>query len=186
MIDKYGYPKLIDFGFAKLVESKTFTLCGTPGYLAPEVVMNTGHSKSVDHWQLGVLIYDMLSFDSPFFDDHMDQNEQFRCVIEDCVPKIKQPVSPEAWDLIVNLLVKDPKKRLGSLKRGEHDILHHKWFEDLSLAELRKRAIKAPWTPVIKDPYDTSNFDDWSDVQDIAARECQELCPEQAIQFDSF
>ena len=187
LIDNLGYPKLIDFGFAKVVlEGKTFTLCGTPGYLAPELVLNIGHNKAVDHWQLGVLIYDMLSFDSPFFNEDMDEIEQFRCVIEDPVPEIAEPVSPEAWDLILKLLTKDPKRRLGSRKRGELDILHHKWFKDLTLSELRKRTITAPWTPDMKDAFDTSNFEDWTELDDIVAGDCAELSPEESKLFDGF
>jgi serine/threonine protein kinase len=54
LIDKFGYPKLIDFGFAKVITSKSFTLCGTPEYLAPELVLAKGHNKAVDYWALGV------------------------------------------------------------------------------------------------------------------------------------
>jgi serine/threonine protein kinase len=61
MIDAQGYPKLIDFGFAKYVPDKTYTLCGTPGYLPPEVVMTRGHDCSADRWSLGILIYEMIT-----------------------------------------------------------------------------------------------------------------------------
>jgi serine/threonine protein kinase len=61
MIDAQGYPKLIDFGFAKYVPDKTFTLCGTPGYLPPEVIMTRGHDCSADRWSLGILIYEMIT-----------------------------------------------------------------------------------------------------------------------------
>jgi len=188
MIDRHGYAKIIDFGFAKRVEGKTFTLCGTPGYLAPEIVMNIGHGKAADHWQLGVLIYDMLSFESPFFTDDADQAELVRCVIEDPVPEIVDPgpVSPEAWDLILKLLEKDPKHRLGSLKRGERDILRHKWFQGLSLTELRKKTIQPPWAPDMSDPYDTSNFDDWGDLEDVTTGDVPNLTPEQAKMFVNF
>lgn len=68
MIDKNGYIKIIDFGFAKEVVDKTYTLCGTPEYLAPELVIGKGHNKGVDYWALGILIYEMLVGYSPFSD----------------------------------------------------------------------------------------------------------------------
>merc|ERR1712129_387092 len=64
-----GYLKVTDFGFAKIVPNKTFTLCGTPDYLAPEIVTGQGHGKGVDWWTLGILIYEMLASFPPFFDD---------------------------------------------------------------------------------------------------------------------
>lgn len=116
----------------------------------------------------------------------MDQMEQFRCVVDNPIPEIKQPISPEVWDLICKLLEKDPKQRLGSLKRGEHDILRHKWFKDLNLSDLRKKTITAPWTPEVKDAFDTSNFEDWTDLEDITAGESKKLSSEQASLFDGF
>ena len=75
LIDKDGYPKLCDFGFAKIIKgTKTFTLCGTPEYLAPEIVLGRGYNKSVDYWAFGVLIYEMLVGQSPFAD--MEGQEQ--------------------------------------------------------------------------------------------------------------
>lgn len=69
LINTNGYLKLTDFGFAKIVESKTYTLCGTPEYLAPEIILNKGHSKPVDWWTLGILIYEMLVGIDPFNDE---------------------------------------------------------------------------------------------------------------------
>jgi serine/threonine protein kinase len=75
LIDKYGYPKLVDFGFAKTITGKSYTLCGTPEYLSPELVLGRGHNKAVDYWAFGVLLYEMISGYSPFSDPtgNMDQ-----------------------------------------------------------------------------------------------------------------
>merc|ERR1712157_349349 len=71
LLDKQGYVKIADFGFAKeVVEGKTYTLCGTPEYLAPEVVLGKGHDKGVDYWGVGILIYEMLAGISPFADEY--------------------------------------------------------------------------------------------------------------------
>ena len=69
MIEKSGYLKLTDFGFAKIIEGRTYTLCGTPEYLAPEIILNKGHGKPVDWWTTGILLYEMISGIDPFSDD---------------------------------------------------------------------------------------------------------------------
>ena len=74
LIDKHGYPKLVDFGFAKIINGKSFTLCGTPEYLAPELVLGRGHNRAVDYWAFGILLYEMEAGYSPFSDPQgMDQ-----------------------------------------------------------------------------------------------------------------
>ena len=69
LLDSTGYLKITDFGFAKRVAFKTYTLCGTPEYIAPEVLLNKGHGKGVDWWTLGILVYEMLAGQPPFVDD---------------------------------------------------------------------------------------------------------------------
>jgi protein kinase A len=117
MIDRFGYPVVIDFGFAKYVPEKTYTLCGTPAYLPPEVVMSRGHNCSADHWSLGIVIYEMLTGESPFYYEGMDQMSLFKGIVQD---DFEPPpnVSPAAADIIAKFLVKDPTQRLGSLDQS--------------------------------------------------------------------
>lgn len=70
LVDKDGHVRITDFGFAKIVKDKTYTLCGTPEYLAPEIIESKGHNKFVDWWALGVLIFEMLAGYPPFYDDN--------------------------------------------------------------------------------------------------------------------
>ena len=68
MIDVNGYLKLTDFSFAKAIKGRTYTLCGTPSYIAPEILLNSGHGIAVDWWSLGILIYELISGKDPFYD----------------------------------------------------------------------------------------------------------------------
>jgi serine/threonine protein kinase len=90
MIGDDGYLKLIDFGFAKVVRKRTYTICGTPEYIAPEILLNQGHSKPVDWWTLGILIYEMLAGFPPFQDE--DPMNIYRKIIN------TKPRYPEGFD----------------------------------------------------------------------------------------
>lgn len=185
MIDKQGYPILIDFGFAKYVPEKTYTLCGTFSYLAPEVILTRGHDKAADNWTLGILIYVLLTGENPFYFDGMDQMSLFEAI---CQSNFEPPanVSPEAVDLVTRLLVKDPSTRLGSLKRGDRDIWKHKWFDELDLRAMRIRELPAPWVPAVKDLFDTSCFDDYSHLDDKTSIEYGPLDEKSAKLFKEF
>lgn len=110
VLDDKGYLKVTDFGFAKEVPEKTFTLCGTPDYLAPEIVTGQGHGKGVDWWTLGVLIYEMLASFPPFFDE--EPIETYRKIIKGRI-KFPRYLSPFAKDIVKNFLRSKPTKRLG-------------------------------------------------------------------------
>ncbi|GBG25064.1 cGMP-dependent protein kinase 1 [Hondaea fermentalgiana] len=159
MISAEGYIKVVDFGFAKKVADKTYTLCGTPEYLAPELVLGKGHNKAVDNWAIGILIFEMLTGASPFADprggDHM-------VICKNIVRgKIDFPrrFPEKARDLVQQLLVRDAHQRLGSLVGGTAEIKEHPWFKSVDWNELRRMRLKAPWIPPIRDGLDTSNFD---------------------------
>ena len=113
LLDKVGHCKVTDFGFAKRVEYRTWTLCGTPEYLAPEIILSKGHGKAVDWWALGILMYEMLAGYPPFYDE--DPLGIYQKILEG---KIKFPwhFDRHSKDLIKKLLTADLTKRLGNLK----------------------------------------------------------------------
>jgi len=115
----------------------------------------------------------------------MDQMSLFQAIVKD---DYDDPVgvSAEATDIIRRLLVKDPTHRLGSLAGGERDILEHPWYSDLNLHSLRHRETRAPWIPTIEDPLDTSNFDDWSHLEDRTQVKCDRISEHDAALFEGF
>ncbi|CAD8083000.1 unnamed protein product [Paramecium sonneborni] len=164
LVQQDGYLKLTDFGFAKVVEDRTYTLCGTPEYLAPEILLNKGHSKPVDWWCLGIFIYEMLAGIDPFNDE--DPMAIYQKILKG---KIKFPrnFDNEAKSLVKHLLEQDVTKRFGNLKNGVDDIKQHKWYETLNWKDIINKKIKAQYIPVIQSDYDTSNFATYPDSTEL-------------------
>jgi protein kinase A len=167
LVDSKGYCVIVDLGFCKIVVDKTYTLCGTPEYLAPEVIMSKGHDKAVDYWSFGVLIYETLAGYSPFYISGTDQVSLFRRIV---MVKYAFPpndrIGEEAQDLIQKLLVRRQATRLGNLARGHLDVRDHPWFKkSIDFRKLLKKEMKTPWVPLITDPLDSSHFDDYSSAE---------------------
>lgn len=160
LLDVEGYVKITDFGFAKRVAFKTYTLCGTPEYIAPEVLLNKGHGKGVDWWTLGILIFEMLGGQPPFVDD--DPMGIYQQIL---AGKVNFPrfFERNAKNLIKKLLTADLTKRFGCLKNGAEDIRKHKWFAGLDYDALLARKPTAPIIPRVSGKADTSNFDPYPD-----------------------
>ncbi|KAI9025790.1 camp-dependent protein kinase 6 [Phycomyces nitens] len=161
LLDAQGNIKITDFGFAKILkDDRTWTLCGTPDYLAPEVIQSKGYGKSVDYWSLGVLIYEMLAGHPPFYDE-----SQFRLYekILTKEPKFPDTFSDDAKDLLKHLLTTNLTKRYGNLKGGYHDVMNHPWFASIDFQLLGERKLKPPFVPTVKSNGDSSNFDHYDE-----------------------
>jgi len=161
-----GYSKLTDFGFAKVVEpgARTYTLCGTPEYIAPEVLLNKGHGKPVDWWTLGILIYEMIVGQPPFCDEEPMGIYQKILAGNIYFPKY---FDKNAKSLVKKLLTADLSKRFGNLKAGPDDVLKGKWFASLDFNALKSKTIPAPYKPAMKDEKDICNFENIPDSKEL-------------------
>ncbi|KAI9204588.1 kinase-like domain-containing protein [Polychytrium aggregatum] len=160
LLDNQGHLKITDFGFAKYVPDVTWTLCGTPDYLAPEIIQSKGYGKAVDWWALGILIYEMIAGHPPFFDD--DHFKLYEKILA-CKLRFPPNFDPNAKDLIKRLLQPDLTKRLGNLRGGSQDVKDHKWFSNIDWNMLKQRRVMAPFIPILRHEADTSNFDEYAE-----------------------
>ncbi|XP_056101911.1 cGMP-dependent protein kinase 1 isoform X2 [Rhinichthys klamathensis goyatoka] len=160
ILDHRGYAKLVDFGFAKKIGfgKKTWTFCGTPEYVAPEIILNKGHDISADYWSLGILMYELLTGSPPF--SGPDPMKTYNIILRG-IDMIEFPkkITKNAGNLIKKLCRDNPSERLGNLKNGVKDIQKHKWFEGFNWEGLRKGTLVPPIIPDVASPTDTSNFD---------------------------
>ena len=156
LLDEIGHIKLTDFGLSKIMNNiekdKTYTVCGTPIYVAPEVLSGRGYNKLVDWWSLGVLLYEFLAGYSPF------REMKNRIDLNIYKKKLKQDplISDTAFNLIKNLCKTNASDRLG---KNVSEIKNHKFFEDVDWIKLEKKQITPPFKPKIRYQGDVRNFD---------------------------
>jgi len=136
--------------------AKCFVLCGTPEYLAPEILFQRGHGKAVDWWTLGAILFEMLTGLPPFYTPNREELFQ---KIKYYALKYPPNLSPNAKSLLDGLFQKEPSKRLGSGSGGSEEIKAHPWFQGVDWGMVYRKEIKAPFIPVIKNDVDVSNFD---------------------------
>lgn len=158
MLDRSGHVKLCDFGLAKPLQAgSTRTFCGTPQYLAPEVLIQGGeYGRAVDWWGLGVVLYEMLSGHLPF--RHEEDTALFQMIMKSEV-RFPRYFSEASMDLLFHLLRKDPAKRLGSGPRDAYEVREHIFFSDVDWAATFERRVPAPFVPEVKEETDVSNFE---------------------------
>uniref|UniRef100_A0A2A4IXU0 protein kinase C n=2 Tax=Heliothinae TaxID=95178 RepID=A0A2A4IXU0_HELVI len=159
LLDQDGHIKIADFGMCKegiTGDKTTKTFCGTPDYIAPEIILYQPYGKSVDWWAYGVLLYEMLVGQPPF--DGEDEEELFAAITDNSVSYPKT-LSKEAKDACKAFLTKNPQKRLGCNARGEEDVRTHPFFRRIDWARIEARDVQPPFKPKIKHRKDVSNFD---------------------------
>ncbi|KAL3823217.1 hypothetical protein ACHAXA_003496 [Cyclostephanos tholiformis] len=168
VMDAQGYLKIVDFGLAKKLEGgKTYTLCGTPDYLAPEVILNEGHDWAVDYWGLGVLIHEMTAGVPPFYAE--DPMEVYEKILSGHV-STPAHFSRGLGDLVKKLLKTTQSKRLGRIKGGASLVMKQKWFSGFDWNTLLERKMDVPLKPDVKNVDDISNFDSYEEVDDVPSK----------------
>ncbi|XP_039479019.1 serine/threonine-protein kinase N isoform X7 [Drosophila santomea] len=189
LLDTEGYVKIADFGLCKEgmgFGDRTGTFCGTPEFLAPEVLTETSYTRAVDWWGLGVLIFEMLVGESPFPGD--DEEEVFDSIVND---EVRYPrfLSLEAIAVMRRLLRKNPERRLGSSERDAEDVKKQAFFRSIVWDDLLLRKVKPPFVPTINHLEDVSNFDEEftsEKAQLTPPKEPRHLTEEEQVLFQDF
>ncbi|KAI0474811.1 serine/threonine-protein kinase gad8 [Xylaria cf. heliscus] len=157
LLDNEGHIALCDFGLCKprmKDDDRTNTFCGTPEYLAPEVIRGDGYNKTVDWWTLGVILWEMIAGLPPFY--HENVPEMYNKILREPL-HFPDSIPPAARDLLKRLLDRDPAKRLGA--NGSAEIKSHPFFEDIDWKTLMQRKYEPAFKPNVVDALDTTNFD---------------------------
>jgi len=157
LITESGYVKLTDMGLAKFVIGKSFTTCGTPDYFAPELIEFSGHTRAVDWWTLGVLIFELMSGHPPFESAYPMQ------IYGKVIKGInKVPFPPKCQgavgDLVKSLLKYNPSERLACRPGGVENVKTHAWFAQFDWKAMQDQSMDPPYRPVVKSKKDLQNF----------------------------
>ncbi len=161
LLDARGHVRLTDFGLSKegisSSSSGAYSFCGTPEYLAPEILNRQGHGRAVDWWSLGALLFEMLTGLPPFY--CRDREKLFEKIRRGHL-EYPRSLSHRSTELLRGLLTKDPRRRLGSGEQDATPIKVHSFFAHVDWAKLSKGETPPPWDPQIHNSLDTSQFDE--------------------------
>uniref|UniRef100_A0A671XU89 Protein kinase C n=1 Tax=Sparus aurata TaxID=8175 RepID=A0A671XU89_SPAAU len=155
LLDSEGHIKIADFGMCKenmQDDFRTSTFCGTPDYIAPEILLGQKYNSAVDWWSFGVLLYEMLIGQSPFHG--RDEEELFQSIRTDN-PVYPRWLTKDAKDILIKLFVREPEERLGV----KGNIRQHNFFSSTDWNALQQRQVAPPFRPTLSSPSDCSNFD---------------------------
>ncbi|KRX51346.1 cAMP-dependent protein kinase catalytic subunit alpha [Trichinella sp. T9] len=138
LLDQHGYCKLADFGMSKqLNNQRTYTICGTWEYIAPEIIKKQGYGTSIDWWMFGILLYDLCNGRTPFKAASLNELQQ---------------------------IILKSKKRIGCRGCGAREIKSHAWFNNINQQAILQRRVTSPFLPTIKDRDDMNNFDNYEET----------------------
>ncbi|XP_044578535.1 putative protein kinase C delta type homolog [Cotesia glomerata] len=155
LLDFEGHIRIADFGMCKLqiyLDKTADNFCGTPDYMAPEIINGSKYNQSVDWWSYGVLLYEMLTAQSPF--SGCDEDELFWSICNER-PSIPKYLSQDSIDILLCLLEKDAGKRLPG-----HEVQNHPFFSSIQWIRLEKRQLQPPFRPTLDHTLDTKYFDE--------------------------
>ncbi|XP_013134452.1 PREDICTED: probable serine/threonine-protein kinase DDB_G0282963 isoform X2 [Papilio polytes] len=159
LLDYEGHVRIADFGMCKLqiyLDKTADTFCGTPDYMAPEIIKGLKYNQTVDWWSFGVLLYEMLIGQSPF--SGCDEDELFWSICNE-MPSYPRFLSQEALSILTRLLDKDARTRLGGAECMHGDVRDQDFFHGLAWDRLERRELEAPFKPRVRHPLDTQYFD---------------------------
>ena len=190
LVDHRGYLKIIDYGLAKIISGDELAMsyCGTQEYLSPEMIEGKGHDKSVDWWALGVLMYELLTSMTPFFNRNRQLLQSRIKHAKVVFPNSQQydiHYSPEFVDIVTQLLHKDRTKRLGAVG-GAKEILAHPFFKGVDIAKYEAYAIEPPFVPQTSED-NTEYFNSKNELEDtFLPRENMQLIKQNQNAFAGF
>ncbi|EPQ06669.1 RAC-gamma serine/threonine-protein kinase, partial [Myotis brandtii] len=167
MLDKDGHIKITDFGLCKegITDTATMkTFCGTPEYLAPEVLEDNDYGRAVDWWGLGVVMYEMMCGRLPFY--NQDHEKLFELILMEDI-KFPRTLSSDAKSLLSGLLIKDPNKRLGGGPDDSKEIMRHSFFSGVNWQDVYDKKLVPPFKPQVTSETDTRYFDEEFTAQTI-------------------
>jgi RAC serine/threonine-protein kinase len=159
LLDKHGHIKITDFGLCKqeiTYGAKTTTFCGTPEYLAPEILEDSDYGRAVDWWGVGVVMYEMMCGHLPFY--NRNHEILFDLILREPI-RLPDHLSADAKDILAKLLNKNPAERLGGGETDGQEVMSHPFFATIDFKKLYNREIPVPFVPQIKSEEDVSNFD---------------------------